>query len=122
MVPAAAMRVMLPLQVPRRWFCRVIPLTVFTLLLLYLSARSLRAWPLPSPALGGTQESRPSGPKPPPGALTAPPRLSPGALSGCPSGAQSCIPEGLPPFQVRWCRAGTWSSNWDSEQGEVELS
>nr|XP_008533108.1 PREDICTED: glycolipid transfer protein domain-containing protein 2 [Equus przewalskii] len=95
------MRVMLPLQVPRRWFCRVIPLTVFTLLLLYLSARSLRAWPLPSPALGGTQESRPSGPKPPPGALTAPPRLSPGALSGCPSEAQSCIPEGLPPFQVR---------------------
>uniref|UniRef100_A0A8C3VPI7 Glycolipid transfer protein domain containing 2 n=1 Tax=Catagonus wagneri TaxID=51154 RepID=A0A8C3VPI7_9CETA len=95
MVPAAAMRVTsLSRQVPMCWRRRALPLIIFALLLLYLWAQSLREWPLPSPAPGGIRESRPSGPK----ALTAvsPP---PGVLSGCRSGAQSCIAEGLPPFQ-----------------------
>ncbi|KAL2765701.1 glycolipid transfer protein domain-containing protein 2 isoform 1 precursor [Daubentonia madagascariensis] len=49
----------------RHWFRHSIPLAIFVLLLLYLSARIL------------------------------------GALSGCESGAQACIPEVLPPFQVQ---------------------
>nr|XP_058903974.1 glycolipid transfer protein domain-containing protein 2 [Kogia breviceps] len=59
------MRVALPQPVPRRWLRSAIPLAVFTLLLVYLWARSLRA------------------------------------LSGCRSGAQSCIAREPPPFQVR---------------------
>ncbi|XP_077021790.1 glycolipid transfer protein domain-containing protein 2 [Tamandua tetradactyla] len=78
-----------------------IPLVIFVLLLLYLSTRSLREWPLPPPVEGGTQKSRPSGLKFPPPALRALPRLFPGTLSGCGSGAQSCIPEGPLPFQVQ---------------------
>ncbi|TKC42430.1 hypothetical protein EI555_006226 [Monodon monoceros] len=59
------MRVALPQPVPRRWLRSAIPLAVFTLLLVYLWARSLRA------------------------------------LSGCRSGAQSCIAREPPPFQDR---------------------
>lgn len=84
----------------RRWFRHAIALTVFVLML-YLSARIFREWPLPSLAQKRAQESKPWEPKPPPGALTTPLRLSPGVLSGCRPGAQSCIPEGLLPFQVR---------------------
>ncbi|KAK2496234.1 hypothetical protein MC885_007345 [Smutsia gigantea] len=90
-----------PPQVPRPWFRHAIPLIIFALLLLYLCARSLGGWPLPSPALGETQEARPSGPKLSPQALTTPLRFSTGALSGCQYGSQSCTPEGPPPFQVR---------------------
>ncbi|KAB0388822.1 hypothetical protein E2I00_016034 [Balaenoptera physalus] len=42
-VPAAAMRVPLPQPVPWRWLRSAIPLAIFTLLLVYLWARSLRA-------------------------------------------------------------------------------
>ncbi|XP_064127738.1 glycolipid transfer protein domain-containing protein 2 [Loxodonta africana] len=77
-----------------------IPLAIFALLLLYFSAQSLREWPLPSSGQRGTLP-RPSEPMAPPSILTAPPHLSPGALSGCGSGAQSCTPEGLLPFQVQ---------------------
>uniref|UniRef100_A0A8D2FMC2 Glycolipid transfer protein domain containing 2 n=1 Tax=Theropithecus gelada TaxID=9565 RepID=A0A8D2FMC2_THEGE len=76
-----------------------VPLTIFALLLLYLSARSLGELPLPSPAPGGTPESRPSGLKPLPLALTALLLLSSGARSGCGPGAQACVPWGTAPFQ-----------------------
>ncbi|EHH57608.1 hypothetical protein EGM_07287, partial [Macaca fascicularis] len=85
----------------RHWFSHSVPLTIFALLLLYLSARSLGELPLPSPAPGGTPESRPSGLKPVPLALTALLLLSPGARSGCGAGAQACVSWGTAPFQVR---------------------
>ncbi|XP_037664272.1 glycolipid transfer protein domain-containing protein 2 [Choloepus didactylus] len=59
------MGVALPPPVPRRWVRHAVPLAVFALLLLYLSARSLRG------------------------------------LSGCGSGARSCVPERPLPLQVR---------------------
>lgn len=64
------MGVLPPPQVLRPWFRHAIPFIIFVLLLLYLCARSLGGWPLPSPALGETQEARPSGPKLSPQALT----------------------------------------------------
>ncbi|XP_042638399.1 glycolipid transfer protein domain-containing protein 2 [Orycteropus afer afer] len=65
------MGVTLRSRAPRFRLVHVIPLTILALLLLYLSARSLREWPLPSP----------------------------GEFSGCESGVQSCTPKGLLPFQ-----------------------
>lgn len=116
-VPAATMGVARPSQVPRRWFRHVIPLAIFMLLLFYLCARSLREW---SHLLW--EESRSLGPKTGFLPLTALPCLSPGALSGCGSKAQSCIHEGLLPLQV--CsgqgRAGTGCSMWDPKLGEAE--
>lgn len=105
MVPAAAMGVALPGQMPRRWLHSAIPLAVFALLLVYLWARNLREYSVHSPALGGTGESRPWGSKASPKALTALSRLP---LSGCGSGTQSCIAEGPPPFQVRYRQGWNW--------------
>ncbi|XP_036197505.1 glycolipid transfer protein domain-containing protein 2 isoform X1 [Myotis myotis] len=92
--------VLLP-QVSRRWLRHPIPLAIFALLLFYLCTRSLREWPLPPPSLAGTQESRSWGTKAPLRVLTAPPCFSPGALSGCGSGAQPCVKEGPQPSQIR---------------------
>lgn len=104
----------------RHWFSHSVPLAIFALLLLYLSARSLGELPLPSPAPGGTPESRPSGLKPLPLALTAPLLLSPGARSGCGPGAQACVPWATAPFQVRLAQGWARELQEGPEQGDVE--
>jgi hypothetical protein len=62
----AAMGVALPSPALQRWFRHVVSLTIFLLLLLllYLGARILGEWSLPSPAPGRTPETRLTEPKP----------------------------------------------------------
>lgn len=105
MAPAAAVGVTLLPMASLRWFHRTIPLALLLVLLLYLCAWSFREWSLPS-CSGRNREAKRGGPKPPPQSLTARPRPSPGAVSGCRAGTQSCFPEGTPPVQV--CPTQGW--------------
>uniref|UniRef100_A0A8C8TCD2 Glycolipid transfer protein domain containing 2 n=2 Tax=Peromyscus maniculatus bairdii TaxID=230844 RepID=A0A8C8TCD2_PERMB len=84
-----------------RWFCHVIPLAVFTLLLLYTSVRLFHDRPLVLPAPETQQASlwelKPPSPSP---VLTALLRFTSGVLTGCRPGMQSCNPEGPLPSQI----------------------